>query len=186
MEEAGPRIFLTTFATTLAFALGRFSTMPTICWLCIYACLTITIDFIYLISFIVAVLVHCLVFKAEPQQFFFKNQVQKKYHEQKPRTLNWREGCYSNWWWQCWGAIQWGTEFQRQNRQGRQEESETLHRLCDRDLHWLVASQMHNGGGSCPILSVFQNKEWLTFQPILEPVVVNYNHVFYCIVLYLE
>jgi len=57
MEEVGSSIFLTTFTTTLAFVLGCFSIIPSIRWLCIYASITIAIDFFYQITFFVAVIV---------------------------------------------------------------------------------------------------------------------------------
>ena len=58
MEEIGASISLTTITTTLAFAMGFLtSSIPTIQWLCLYALFTISIDFIYQISFFVAIVV---------------------------------------------------------------------------------------------------------------------------------
>jgi len=57
MEDIGSSITVTTITTTLAFLLGLMSTVPAIFWLCLYASLTIMIDFIYQITFFVAILV---------------------------------------------------------------------------------------------------------------------------------
>jgi len=58
MEEVGSSIFLTTTTTTIAFILGCISSsVPGIQWICLYAFPTILIDFIYQITFFVAILV---------------------------------------------------------------------------------------------------------------------------------
>ncbi|CAB9506450.1 Pick C1-like protein 1 [Seminavis robusta] len=58
MEEVGVSISLTTITTTVAFVMGALtSSIPIIQWLCLYAFPTICIDFLYQISFFVAILV---------------------------------------------------------------------------------------------------------------------------------
>ncbi|CAB9500204.1 Pick C1-like protein 1 [Seminavis robusta] len=57
MEEVGNSISLTTITTTVAFLMGLISTIPSIQWLCIYAAPTIFIDYVYQITFFVAILV---------------------------------------------------------------------------------------------------------------------------------
>lgn len=58
MEEVGNSISLTTISTVVAFFLGWVSsTVPSVQWLCIYACPTIFIDFVFQITFFVAVVV---------------------------------------------------------------------------------------------------------------------------------
>jgi len=57
MEEVGSSISLTTITTTVAFLLGVISTIPCIRWLCFYAAPTIFFDFIYQITFFIAILV---------------------------------------------------------------------------------------------------------------------------------
>ena len=56
MEEVGTCISVTTITTVTAFLLGLMSTVPAIYWLCLYAFPTILIDFIYQITFFVAIL----------------------------------------------------------------------------------------------------------------------------------
>lgn len=56
MEAVGPSIILTTITTTVAFVLGSLSTVLPIRWLCLYAFPTIIIDFIFQITFFVALL----------------------------------------------------------------------------------------------------------------------------------
>jgi len=56
-EEIGLSIFLTTVTTTLAFMLGCFASVPLLVWLSAYAFPTVLIDFIYQITFFVAIIV---------------------------------------------------------------------------------------------------------------------------------
>jgi len=56
-EEVGLSIFLTSLTTSGAFVLGVLSAMPAVIWLSFYACLAVVVDFIYQITFFVAVLV---------------------------------------------------------------------------------------------------------------------------------
>jgi predicted RND superfamily exporter protein len=56
-DEVGLSIFLTTFTTTVAFGLGCTTELPMIQWLSFYAFTTVAIDFIYQISFFVALIV---------------------------------------------------------------------------------------------------------------------------------
>jgi len=57
MEEVGVSIFVTTFTSVVAFALGGLSKVPAVYWLCYYAAPTIFIDFIYQTTFFVALIV---------------------------------------------------------------------------------------------------------------------------------
>lgn len=57
MEAVGSSILLTSITTAMAFILGCGSTILPIRWLCLYAFPTILIDFIYQITFFVALLV---------------------------------------------------------------------------------------------------------------------------------
>ena len=57
MEEVGSSISVTTITTMAAFILGLTSSVPAIYWLCLYAFPTIFIDFIYQITFFVAIMV---------------------------------------------------------------------------------------------------------------------------------
>ena len=57
MEEVGVSIFVTTFTSVVAFALGSLSHVPAVYWLCAYAAPTIFIDFIYQITFFIALIV---------------------------------------------------------------------------------------------------------------------------------
>ena len=57
IEEVGLSIFLTSFTSTLAFGLGAISSIPVVYWLCLYAFPTIIFDFIFQLTFFVAVLV---------------------------------------------------------------------------------------------------------------------------------
>lgn len=57
MEEVGLSIFMTTATSVFAFGLGCTSTTPAVRWLCLYAFPTITIDFVYQITFFVALIV---------------------------------------------------------------------------------------------------------------------------------
>jgi Patched family len=57
IEDIGVSIFLTSLTSSLAFALGCFSNIPTIYWMSLYAFPMIIIDFIYQITFFVALLV---------------------------------------------------------------------------------------------------------------------------------
>ncbi|CAB9521722.1 Pick C1-like protein 1 [Seminavis robusta] len=54
--EAGPSITVTTISTASAFILGLTSSVPSIYWLCLYAFPTVIIDFLYQITFFVAIL----------------------------------------------------------------------------------------------------------------------------------
>ena len=57
MQDVGLSIFITTATSTLAFALGCFSAIPSVRWLCLYACPAIVIDFLYQITFFIALIV---------------------------------------------------------------------------------------------------------------------------------
>lgn len=57
MEVVGLSIFVTTLTTMMAFCLGTISAVPAIRWLCLYALPTICIDFVYQVTFFVALLV---------------------------------------------------------------------------------------------------------------------------------
>ena len=57
MKDAGVSISVTTLTTAVAFALGAISNIPAVRWLCLYAMVTIIIDFFYQISFFMALLV---------------------------------------------------------------------------------------------------------------------------------
>jgi Niemann-Pick C1 protein len=57
MEEVGTSIFMTTVTSVLAFGLGCWTTIPAIQWMCIYGLTTISIDFVWQITFFVALLV---------------------------------------------------------------------------------------------------------------------------------
>ncbi|CAB9506448.1 Pick C1-like protein 1 [Seminavis robusta] len=58
MEEVGMSVSITTITTTVAFVLGTVTTsIPIIQYLCLYAFPTICIDFLYQISFFVAIIV---------------------------------------------------------------------------------------------------------------------------------
>lgn len=57
MEEVGLSITLTTITTMVAFALGFESSVPSIRWVCIYAFLSIGIDFVFQITLFVAFVV---------------------------------------------------------------------------------------------------------------------------------
>lgn len=57
MDDIGVSITLTTTTTMIAFLLSTFSTIPAIQWLGWYACCTIFVDFIYQITYFVALLV---------------------------------------------------------------------------------------------------------------------------------
>ena len=57
MEVVGLSIFVTTLTTMLAFGLGTMSAVPAIRWLCLYALPTIFIDFLFQITFFIALVV---------------------------------------------------------------------------------------------------------------------------------
>jgi Niemann-Pick C1 protein len=57
MEEVGVSIFMTTLTSVVAFSLGSLSVVPAVYWLCAYAAPTIFIDFVYQITFFVALIV---------------------------------------------------------------------------------------------------------------------------------
>jgi len=57
MEEVGVSIFVTTFTSVVAFSLGSLSAVPAVYWLCYYAAPTIFVDFIYQVTFFVALIV---------------------------------------------------------------------------------------------------------------------------------
>ena len=57
MQEVGSCITVTTITTASAFLLGLMSSVPAIHWLCLYAFPTIIIDYLYQITFFVAILV---------------------------------------------------------------------------------------------------------------------------------
>jgi len=57
IEEVGISIFMTTATSFTAFALGCISSIPAIRWLCLYAFSTIAIDFVYQITFFIALVV---------------------------------------------------------------------------------------------------------------------------------
>jgi Patched family len=56
MESIGLSIFITTLTTVIAFGLGTLSAIPAIYWLCWYAWPTILIDFLYQITYFIALL----------------------------------------------------------------------------------------------------------------------------------
>jgi predicted RND superfamily exporter protein len=56
-EEVGLSIFLTSLTTSVAFGLGCMAKLPMVRWLSFYAFTTVIIDFIYQISFFVALIV---------------------------------------------------------------------------------------------------------------------------------
>ena len=57
MDEVGLSVLLTTMTSVVAFGLGCMSTIPTVYWLCLYAFPTIFIDFLYQITFFVALII---------------------------------------------------------------------------------------------------------------------------------
>eukprot|EP00538_Stauroneis_constricta_P000207 CAMPEP_0119570782 /NCGR_PEP_ID=MMETSP1352-20130426/43788_1 /TAXON_ID=265584 /ORGANISM="Stauroneis constricta, Strain CCMP1120" /LENGTH=1044 /DNA_ID=CAMNT_0007620455 /DNA_START=143 /DNA_END=3276 /DNA_ORIENTATION=+ len=57
IRDVGVSIILTTTTSAVAFGLGCISSIPAVYWLCLYAFPTIVIDFIYQITFFVALLV---------------------------------------------------------------------------------------------------------------------------------
>ena len=57
MEDVGVSIFLTSLTSMLAFILGSFSSIPAVRWLCLYAFPCIGIDFLYQITFFIALIV---------------------------------------------------------------------------------------------------------------------------------
>lgn len=57
IDEVGISIFMTTATSVLAFSLGCMSSLPAIRWLCLYAFPTVAIDFIYQITFFIALVV---------------------------------------------------------------------------------------------------------------------------------
>ena len=57
MQDVGLSIFVTTLTTAVAFGLGSVSSIPAVRWLCLYSMTTIVIDFVYQITFFVALLV---------------------------------------------------------------------------------------------------------------------------------
>lgn len=56
MEEVGTSISMTTWTTLLCFFLGSVSSIPAVEWLCFYAATTIGFDFVYQITFFIALL----------------------------------------------------------------------------------------------------------------------------------
>ncbi|CAB9519465.1 Pick C1-like protein 1 [Seminavis robusta] len=57
LKDVGLSISVTTITTTVAFGLGSVSNIPAIRWLCLYSMTTIVVDFIYQITFFIAILV---------------------------------------------------------------------------------------------------------------------------------
>lgn len=57
IEEVGISITLTTLTSAVAFGFGCMSSIPAVIWLCLYAFPTIIIDFLYQLTFFVAILV---------------------------------------------------------------------------------------------------------------------------------
>eukprot|EP00980_Cylindrotheca_fusiformis_P002165 scaffold493_cov88-Cylindrotheca_fusiformis.AAC.1 len=57
MEEVGVSIFVTTLTSVVAFSLGSTSSIPAVYWLCAYTAPTIALDFVYQITFFVALIV---------------------------------------------------------------------------------------------------------------------------------
>jgi Niemann-Pick C1 protein len=55
-QDIGGTITITTLTTALAFALGCSSSIPAIFWLCLYAFPTVLIDYLYQLTFFIAVL----------------------------------------------------------------------------------------------------------------------------------
>jgi Niemann-Pick C1 protein len=56
IQDIGGTITITTFTTALAFGLGCSSSIPAIFWLCCYAFPTVMIDYLYQLTFFIAVL----------------------------------------------------------------------------------------------------------------------------------
>ena len=57
LDEVGLSVMLTTVTSVVAFGLGCMSRVPAVYWLCLYAFPTIFIDFLYQITFFVAIVV---------------------------------------------------------------------------------------------------------------------------------
>jgi len=57
MSEAGVSVFVTTVTSVVAFGLGCLSSIPAVYWLCMYAFPTIFIDFLFQVTFFVALIV---------------------------------------------------------------------------------------------------------------------------------
>lgn len=57
IQEVGVSIFVTTLTSVAAFSLGTTSSVPAVYWLCEYAAPTIAIDFIFQMTFFVALIV---------------------------------------------------------------------------------------------------------------------------------
>jgi len=56
MLEVGVSITVSTLTTTVAFFLGCIATLPGIYWFCLYAAPTVLIDFVYQVTFFIAIL----------------------------------------------------------------------------------------------------------------------------------
>jgi hypothetical protein len=54
--DIGGSITLTTFTTAMAFGLGCISSIPAVYWLCLYAFPTVLIDFLFQLTFFIAIL----------------------------------------------------------------------------------------------------------------------------------
>jgi len=57
VEQVGVSVLLTTLTSIVAFALGCMSSVPAVYWLCLYAFPTIFFDFLYQITFFVALII---------------------------------------------------------------------------------------------------------------------------------
>ncbi|CTQ86901.1 SSD domain-containing protein [Caenorhabditis elegans] len=58
MEEAGPSITVTSATNCLSFAIGIATPTPAISLFCLYTCVAVAVDFVYQLTFFVAVLVY--------------------------------------------------------------------------------------------------------------------------------
>ncbi|CAB3398104.1 unnamed protein product [Caenorhabditis bovis] len=58
MEEAGPSITVTSATNILSFGIGILTPTPAIALFCLYTCVAVAVDFIYQLTFFVAVLVY--------------------------------------------------------------------------------------------------------------------------------
>ncbi|CAI5453366.1 unnamed protein product [Caenorhabditis angaria] len=58
MEEAGPSITVTSATNILSFGIGILTPTPAIALFCLYTCIAVAVDFIYQLTFFVAVLVY--------------------------------------------------------------------------------------------------------------------------------
>jgi len=78
-EEVGLSIFLTTLTTTLAFGLGCLASLPAVFWLFMYAFPTVLIDFLFMITFFVAIIV-------VDERRIKERELEKLHQEQQPHS----------------------------------------------------------------------------------------------------